>query len=164
MFFKILNLLEAQSAFQSKDAFYIFDHFDTFFSVIENAQQLQMQHFLRSVEILYKTTDNLGQMLDQYLKQENLDRQHDFLNLLKMVIYLLVSNVKAADNFVKNANAQTTAPARKKQSKNSVDDQFPQFAAYETKRYEVLIQLCNIMQLRLEKLFNMSIIEEDFVK
>lgn len=160
-----VSLTEAYQALQSKDAFYIFDHFDTFFSVIENAQQLQIQNLVRSIEILYKTTENLGQMLDNYLKQENLDRQHDFLNLLKMVIYLLVSNVRAADVFVKNNEAQAvSAGAGRKKSKQSNNDQFPLFANYETKRFDVLIQLYNVMQLPIEKLFNLNIVEEDFVK
>lgn len=156
------NFIVAHQAFVNSDAFFIFDHFDAFFSVIENATQLQIAHLVRSVDTLYRTTDNLGQMLDGYLKQETLDRQNDFLNLTKMVIYLLMSNVRAIDVVVKNhMEKQNAAPGRKNKNKNTDD---PHIAQYEQKRYDVLLQMCNFMQLPIEKLWNMSIIDEDFIK
>lgn len=159
----VFHSIVAHQALQQSDAFYIFDHFDTFFSVIENASQLQIQNLARAVDLLYRTTEILGQMLDVYLKQETLDRQNDFLNLTKMVIYLLVSTVKAVDVFVKNNQTQSNTATGRKNKKNT-DDSLPHFISYDAKRYEVLIQVCNIMQLPIEKLWNMSIVDEDFVK
>lgn len=155
--------LAAHQALQQSDAFYIFDHFDTLFSVIENVSQLQIDKLYRAVDLMYRTTENLGQMLDAYLKQETLDRQHEFLNLIKMVMYLLVSTVKAVDVFVKNNLPQSNLAGGRKKGKNT-DDSLPHFINYEAKRYEVLIQVCNIMQLPIEKLWNNSIVDEDFVK
>lgn len=155
--------LAASQALQTGDAFYIFDHFDTFFSVIAEASQIQIAYLVRTIDILYRTTENLGQMLDGYLKQDTLDRQNDFLNLTKMVMYLMVSTVKEIDTVVKNYMTQSNAAAGRKKQK-STDDQLPQYATYEIKRHEVLVQVCNIMQLPIEKLWNMSIVEEDFVK
>lgn len=152
----------AHQALQGGDAFYVFDHFDTFFSVIENADKLQISNLVRAVDILYRTTEHLGQMLDAYLKQDSLDRQTDFMNLTKMVIYLLVSTVRAVDVFVKNNLNQPNAAGRK--NKKNTDDSLPHFISYEAKRYDVLVQVCNFMQLPIEKLWNMSIVDEDFVK
>lgn len=159
-----MNSIAAQQALQSSDAFYIFDHFDAFFSVIENAQQMQMQHLYRTIDVLYKTTEDLGQKLDEYLKQETLDRQHDFLNLLKMVIYLLVTTVRVIDEFVKNNTSQNASTGRKKSKQSYNDDQAIHYTSYEKKRKDVLVQICNIMELPIEKLFPNSIPEEDFVK
>lgn len=131
--------------------------------MIENVQQLQISNLVRAVDLLYRTTENLGKLLDTYLKQEQLDRQNDFLNLIKMVMYLLVTTVKAVDVFVKNNLTQPNTAGGRKNKKNT-DDSLPHFASYENKRYEVLIQTCNIMQLPIEKLWNMSIVEENFVK
>lgn len=124
---------------------------------------MQIRDLVRAIDILYRTTEKLGQMLDAYLKQETLDRQNDFLNLTKMVMYLMVSTVKEIDTVVKNYMAQSSAAAGRKNKKNT-DDQLPYYASYDTKRHEVLVQVCNIMQLPIEKLWNMSIVEEDFVK
>lgn len=151
----------ANQALQNGDAFYIFDHFDTFFSVIENAQQMQMQQLLRAMDQLYRTTEKLGQMLDTYLNRDNLDNQINYLNLIKMVIYLLVSTVRAIDVFVKN-QAKSAIPTGRK-NKKATDEDGPHLAAWETKRFDVLIQLSNIMNLPIEKLWPNAIVEEDFV-
>lgn len=154
------NSSAAHQAFKTNGAFYLFDHFDTFFSVIENVSQLQTANLVRAIDILYRTAENLGQMLDAYLKQDILDRQNDYLNLTKMVMFLLVSTVRAADELIKkNFNEP---PGRKNKKKNN--DQTSFLASYEAKRYDVLVEICNIMQLPIEKLWNMSIIDEDFVK
>lgn len=151
----------ASQALKANDAFYIFDHFDVFFSVIENVSQLQSNHSVRAIEILYRTAENLGHLLDKYLKQDTLDRQNDFLNLIKMVMYLLVSSVRAIDTFIKK-NLHESAGGRK--NKRNSNEQASYCAGYDEKRYDVLIQVYNIMQLPIEKLWNMSTIDEDFVK
>lgn len=161
-FFRSVYLvIVAQQTLQQSDAFYIFDQFDTFFSVIENAEKLHIKNLLRAIDILYKTAENLGQLLDNYLKQQNFDRQHDFKNILKMVMYLLVGTVRAVDAFVKENAAQNFG---RKKAKQANDDQLPHFASYEIKRYDVLVLLCHIMELPIEKVFENATIEESFVK
>lgn len=154
---------DAQTALQSTDAFYIFDHFDTFFSIIENAAQLQISTYVRAIEILYRTTDKLGQMLHDYLKQETLDRQSDYLNLVKMVMYLLVTTVRAIDIYVKN-NLNAQMPTARGKNKRTVDDNYSHYATYDAKRLEVLVMVCNFMELQFERLWNLSIAEENFIK
>ncbi|XP_055296680.1 condensin complex subunit 1-like [Sitodiplosis mosellana] len=150
----------ARQAFKAGDAFYIFDHFDTFFSVTENADKLSIDHLNQTVDLLYRTTEKLGAMLDSYLKQDQLDRQMDFLNLTKMVMYLLVSTIRAVDLFVKNNSIQAKSGRKNKKNTN---DSMPAFVRYEEKRYDVLIQICNIMQMSIDKLWPISIAEENFV-
>lgn len=123
--------------------------------------QLQINHSVRAIDILYRTAENLGQLLDAYLMQNTFDRQNDFLNLIKMVMYLLVSSVRAVDTFMKKI-IQESNGGRK--NKKNTSEQASYCASYEEKRYDVLIQVCNIMQLPIEKLWNMSTIDEDFVK
>lgn len=80
-----------------------------------------------------------------------------------MVMYLLVNTVRVVDVFVKNNLAQSSAAAGRKNKKNT-DDSLPHFISYETKRYDILIQVCNIMQLSIDKLWQNSIVDQDFVK
>lgn len=151
-YFNQFYILDAYQAFKSKTnengAFYIFGHFDTFFSVIENVSRLKFATLQRVVDILYLTAENLGDMLDAYLKQETLDRQNAFLNLIKMVMYLLVTTIRVVDKFVKD----------------NLKEQVLYLATYEAKRYDVLVLVCNIMGMPIEKLWEMSAIEENFVK
>lgn len=156
--------LAAQTSLQNADAFYIFDHFDTFFSIIEHAALLQISTLVRAIEILYRTTEKLGQMLQAYLKQESLDQQSDYLNLVKMVMYLLVGTVRAIDVFVKNNHSAQNATGRGGKNKKNVDENTSHYATYEAKRFEVLVQVCNFMDWQFEKLFNLSIAEENFIK
>lgn len=158
-----IRFLDAQTALQNTDSFYIFDHFDTFFSIIERAAQLQISQLVKAIEILYRTTDKLGQMLHGYLRQETLDRQSDYLNLVKMVMYLLVGTVRAIDVYVKNNLSTPAATARGKNKKN-VDDNYSHYATYDAKRLEVLVQVCNFMDWQFERLWNLSIAEENFIK
>ncbi|XP_031627006.1 condensin complex subunit 1-like [Contarinia nasturtii] len=160
------QLRAAHNAQKRGDVFYIFDHFDTFFSVIENADQLQIQNLIRAVDILYNTMERLGQWLNDYFKlpassQESSDEQKDYLNLTKMVMYLLVSTLKVTDKCQKDQTTPPKSTGRKK--KKNLDESQPYFITYEKKRYEVLIQICNIMQMPIEKLWNMLIVEENFV-
>lgn len=152
--------LAAHQALKSGDAFYIFDHFDVFFSIIENVSQLQINHSLRAIDILYQTAESMGHLLTAYLNQDTLDRQNDFLNLTKMVMYLLVSSVRAIDSFIKRTSQESLSGRKNKKN----NEQSAYLTSYETKRYNVLIQVCNIMQLPIEKLWNRSTIDEDFVK
>lgn len=150
---------DARRAIESKNPFFIFDHFDIFFSVIENAMQLHIKQLMRTIETLYRTTEHLGRMLDAYLKQDTQNRHHEFLNLIKMVLYLLVSTVRVIDKFISNNFQQT-----KIDKKNTNDEQSSYLFSYNSIRYDVLVQVCNIMQLPIEKLWNMSIVDENFIK
>lgn len=151
----------AHQALKAGDAFYIFDHFDVFFSIIENVAQLQISHSLRAIDILYQTAESMGHLLSAYLGQDTFDRQNDFLNLIKMVMYLMVSSVRAIDSFIKK-NSQESPASRK--NKRTTGEQSAHLMSYGTKRFNMLIQVCNIMQLPIEKLWNMSTIDEDFIK
>lgn len=153
---------EARNALNSNEPFIIFEHFDTFFSVIKNAQQLQMSILSRSVHTLFRASEKMVQNLDAYFKQETMDRQKEFLNLIKMVMYLLVNAVRAVDGFVKQHSPQPIATGRK--NKKNVDEQYSHFTSYENLRYLVLVQVHNVMQLPIETLWNMSIVDEDFIK
>lgn len=100
-----------------------------------------------------------------YMKQETLDRQTDYLNLVQMVMYLLVGTVRAIDVYVKN-NLSTVNQntARGKNKNKNTDENHSQYAVYEGKRLDVLVQVCNFMDWQFEKLWNLSIAEENFIK
>lgn len=117
---------------------------------------------LRAVDILYRTSENLGTMLDVYLNQQNLNLQNDFLNLIKMVMYLLISTIRVVDATEKRHSEQSKSAGRK--AKKSIDETSILFAQYHPRRYDVLIEICNIMLLPIEKLWTNSIVEENFVK
>lgn len=124
---------------------------------------MQLNQLIRSVDILHNTTQKYGVMVDAYLKQTELTQQSSYLNLTKMVLYLLVSTVRAVDIFIRNETNDALSNKQRAGKKPS-SELLANNADWDDKRYAVLVQLFNIMQLRLEKLWNMSIAEEEFVK
>lgn len=151
----------AKSAFSHQPVFYIFDHFDTYFSVIQNAANLQPNLLLNTTSLIYHSVDKLGEHLSQFLvgtNQSDSDR-HDALNATKMLVYLSVANVKEIDKFVKNANEKIIKKGRKQQVSSEVE-----ILQWDNKRYMALLQLFNIIQLPLENLWDPPVAEESFVK
>lgn len=153
----ILCLAASQAFHAAGDSFYLFDHFDTFFSVIENAPKLPPAQLFRAVEILINTADKLGEMLNSYLARTELNEQNKYLNITKMVMWSLVAAVKAID-----AALNVDGGADGKKGKKSTIDATP-LQLWEPKRYQVQSAIFHLMEKPLEKLWNLSIADESFV-
>lgn len=152
-------MVAANQAFNAGDAFYMFDHFDTFYSVIENAPKLPPAQLFRAVEILINTADKLGEMLNIYLSRSELNEQNKYLNITKMVMWSLVAAVKAIDAAF---TVDGGADAGGKKGKKSTIDATPQ-QLWDPKRYQVQSTIFHLMEKPLEKLWNLSIADESFV-
>lgn len=124
---------------------------------------MQLNQLIRAVDILHNTTQKYGVMVDAYLKQTELNQQSSYLNLTKMVLYLLVSTVRAIDIFIRNAT-NDAASNKQKSGKKAAAEIVGNNTDWDDKRYAILVQVFNIMQLKLERLWNLSIAEEEFVK
>lgn len=105
---------------------------------------------------MYSTSRKYGEMVAAYLSQSELNRQPQYLNLTKMVLYLMTSLVRAVDVWVTNDEG-TAAKKGKKASESGP------YQMWEVRRYEAMMQIFNIIQLPLEKLWSTSIAEDSFV-
>ncbi|XP_053684767.1 condensin complex subunit 1 isoform X2 [Sabethes cyaneus] len=147
------------------DPFGIFDHFDTFYSVIDNAKQISGSNLLRAYDLLYIAIDRLGTMLAELLNQADLSQQDRLasLNAIKMLIYLMGGTVKAIDAHV-NALRESgglqkkTGVNKKKETEEQVE-----VLDWDNKRSRCVVQLYNLFQLPLEKLWDPPVCEETFV-
>lgn len=113
---------------------------------------------LRAIDILINTAEKLGEMIDVYLSQKELDRQRPFLNLTTMVMYLLVTTVRAIDTAMKNDSMGAGGRKGRKSGADSTPHQL-----WEERRYQVQSTVFHLMERPLEKLWNMPIAEESFV-
>lgn len=153
-------MVVASQAFHSVgDAFYLFDHFDAFYSVIVNASKLPSAQLFRAVDILINTAEKMGEMLNAYLSRSELNEQNMYLNITKMVIWSLVATVKAIDGAL---TAESGIDAGGKRGKKSTVDASPQ-QLWDPKRYQVQSTIFHLMEKPLEKLWNLSIADESFV-
>ncbi|XP_035900362.1 condensin complex subunit 1 isoform X2 [Anopheles stephensi] len=143
------------------DPFAIFDHFDTFYSVIDNEKGLTGTHLLRAYDQLYGAIDKLGSTMADLLSRKEMDTtdQQSSLNALKMLAFLVNGMVKVIDSHVNTVNEKLTT---KKTKKQSVNDQ-AEALDWDNKRYQCIVQLYNLMQLPLEKLWDPPVCEESFV-
>lgn len=147
------------SAVPEQRYFYLFDHFDTFYSVIETADIRHINSMMRAMEILQNTSRVFGEALDNYLKQKEFPDLSSYLNVTKMLLYLITSLVRAIDNVIKDDAVEVNQrkPSKKQAERANV-------AEWYDRRYKVLTLVLNLMQLPLEKLWVVSIAEEEFVK
>uniref|UniRef100_A0A1B0GH99 Condensin complex subunit 1 n=1 Tax=Lutzomyia longipalpis TaxID=7200 RepID=A0A1B0GH99_LUTLO len=157
---EISELLKRAKAASQIKIYYIFDHFDTFFSVIERAETISPSIAIYAFDLLYTTTDKLGQTLASVLQQSSMevDERKSLLNATKMILYLVTGLVKAIDQVFLASSG--SGEKKKGAQKNDVHIHLTN---WDEKRTKSLVQLYNVMQLPLEKLWERSIAEESFV-
>lgn len=158
------NKLAARNAFTSSNVFYIFDHFDTYFSLIENASQQMIVSLMRGFDLIYLTVEKLGKELQEFFKQTTVDsvERESYLNLSKMMMYLYVGFVQAIDQ----AKQAAISPeiGTKKGGKKASGSELLDVHNWDDRRLKGLIQVYNFFEMPLEKLWSLCIAEESFVK
>uniref|UniRef100_A0A182JZF4 Condensin complex subunit 1 n=1 Tax=Anopheles christyi TaxID=43041 RepID=A0A182JZF4_9DIPT len=167
---RVLNAAEVPDALKgelgssraiSSDPFAIFDHFDTFYSVIDNEKSLSGTHLLRAYDQLYGAIDKLGNTMADLLSRKEMDttERQSALNAVKMFMFLVNGLVKSIDAHV---NAATEKLPTKRGKKQTTNEQL-EALDWDSKRYQCIIQLYNLMQLPLEKLWDPPVCEESFI-
>ncbi|EDW53379.1 condensin complex subunit 1 [Drosophila sechellia] len=160
------KLQECKRKVHLGDPFYIFEHFDLYYSILEarGSDGGSAQNLMRSFDLLYLTVEKLFQDLQPLLTvSEPMSNQqrNSYLNLTKMTLFLQVSTVKKINNSVQQAMRDQQLNVQKKRTKPSEGlDQFPN---WEVKRGKFLVQLFNVLQCPLEKLWSPPVAEEDFI-
>ncbi|EAA07299.5 AGAP003434-PA [Anopheles gambiae str. PEST] len=163
---RVLDAAEVPDALKasrviSSDPFAIFDHFDTFYSVIDNEKALAGTHLLRAYDQLYGAIDKLGSTMADLLSRKEIDTtdRQSALNAVKMLAFLVNGLVKAIDAHVNAASEKLTTKKSKKQTANEQLEALD----WDNKRYQCVVQLYNLLQLPLEKLWDPPVCEESFV-
>ncbi|KAH8363527.1 hypothetical protein KR084_011342 [Drosophila pseudotakahashii] len=160
------KLLECKRKVHQGDPFYIFEHFDLYYSILEDrgSNAAASQNQMRSFDLLYLTVDKLFQDLQPLLTaSEPLSNQQRirYLNLTKMTLFLIVSTVKKINNSVQQALRDQQVNVQKKRAKQP--EGLEQFPNWDAKRGKFLVQLFNVLQCPLEKLWSPPVAEEDFI-
>jgi condensin complex subunit 1 len=111
----LLFFLDAKRSIASGDHFAIFDHFDTFFSIIENAKTVQKVSMTRASDHLYQAIDFLGKFLSELLANNDIPEvdRSPALNATKMLVYAAIGLVKVVDQAILAANDGIVKKGRK---------------------------------------------------
>lgn len=154
-----INHTAARASFTATGPFYIFDHFDTFYSLIENGDGVSAQLLIRAIDLLFNTIDKVGQLLTSFLQKNEEAERNSYLNLVKMVLFLKIGLIKTIDEKLSNSDTVGVKKTTKKSSSGSEVNY-----EWDDKRYRSITQIYNVIQLPIEVLWNTSIPEENFVK
>ncbi|XP_034479128.1 condensin complex subunit 1 [Drosophila innubila] len=160
------QLLACKSKVHQRDPFYIFEHFDVYFSILETTANdaAAIRNLMRSFDLLYLTVDTLGEQLSPLLSGNEPPSAHDrvrYLNLTKMTLFLIINTVKRIDIVVQQVLKEQQLNQQKKRGKQ--DEALEQYPDWDVKRGRFLVQLYNVMQFELEKLWSPPVAEENFV-
>lgn len=160
------NISDAYNVYKSSNAFFIFDHFDTYLSAIENRKALTIIELLKLFDNLYDIVDNAGKLMVNFWKtvsEPTESQRNRHLNLVKMCTFLIINTVDTINNRINVDDSTDTAFPKKNKNKlnKSLDVDLPK---WNRKREEFLIQLQNILKLPLEKLWDPPVAEDTFIK
>ncbi|XP_037945602.1 condensin complex subunit 1 [Teleopsis dalmanni] len=160
------KLKECRECLHKDDPFYILDHFDTYYSVMEceSSDISAMKNLSRSFDMLYLTVDKLGKELSAKLSKDNnaFPERSNYLTLSKMLLYLFTHTMKRIEVVITNRQRELNVNAVKKRGKHheAQDHQFD----WDKKRGQFLVQMFNILQLPLEKLWMPPVVDSNFVE
>lgn len=149
----------AKNSLTHGDPFIIFDHFDTFFSVIENASAISVKNLLRSFDLLFLIVDKLGNLLVPFLQKNDIssEERSTYLNGTRMILFCMCQSIKSIDAvFGFDDNAKKVGGKKSNVEFEAHD--------WETKKSKSFIQIFNFIDLPLEKLWDPPVPDESFVK
>lgn len=143
-------LSDARVALREAGILFIFDHFDSFFSIIElTAKEIGAPLSIRGLDILYDAIDKLGHELASNLHEIASGVRLDLLNATKMLLYLQINTIRSIDA------VHEAKGAGGKKSANDGD-----LFEWDGKRQACLLQIFNISQLPVEQLYDPPVLEE----
>lgn len=92
------------------------------------------------------------------------DRQ-DYLNLVKMTLFLQMNIVRKVESILQAHKKETFTTKKRGRASTAINNEsYDVVEAWKEKRRKFLIQLYNIMQFPLERLWSPPLVEEDFVR
>lgn len=149
----------ARNSLTQGDPFIIFDHFDTFFSVIENASAISATNLLRSFDLLYLIVDKLGNLLVPFLQKNDIssEERSTYLNGTRMIMFCMCQSIKAIDAVFGFDDNSKKVGGKKSNVELEAHD-------WESKKNRSFIQIFNFIDLPLEKLWDPPVPDESFVK
>lgn len=150
----------AKNSLTSGDPFIIFDHFDTFFSVIENASTISATNLLRSFDLLFLIVDKLGNLLVPFLQKNDTsgEERSTYLNGTRMIMFCMCQSIKSIDAvFGFDETGAKKVGGKKSNVELEAHD-------WESKKGRSFIQIFNFIQLPLEKLWDPPVPDESFIK
>ncbi|KAM9310298.1 condensin complex subunit 1 isoform 1-T2 [Pholidichthys leucotaenia] len=154
-------LTRFKAAFRSQGAVCILEHFDTGFSVLQHYNSVDLAVKEDALELLVQVVSGLAVSLPTLLVSTSLSaaERKENLNAVKMSVFLLC---KLTESLESESYRQCiiTAPAKGgKKGKSSGEG----LLQWDSERERVLQALIQLLQLDIRSLWNLSLVEEEFI-
>ncbi|KAK1132275.1 hypothetical protein K0M31_016395 [Melipona bicolor] len=149
---------EARLALQANGANFIFEHFDTFFSVIVHENKVELTIVQRAFTRIQKGFEMLVLNMENIFEKGNeLEEEHrlTLLNMNKMLAYLFSWFICYIDDEV--FKDDRFLGKRKKSTKSDMEEE------WESNREKALEYIYRLLQLPLSKLWQPPIVEDSFI-
>ncbi|KOX78117.1 Condensin complex subunit 1 [Melipona quadrifasciata] len=149
---------EARLALQANGANFIFEHFDTFFSIIVHENKVELTIVQRAFTRIQKGFEMLVLNMENIFEKGNeLEEEHrlTLLNMNKMLAYLFSWFICYIDDEV--FKDDRFLGKRKKSTKSDMEEE------WEFNREKALEYIYRLLQLPLSKLWQPPIVEDSFI-
>ncbi|XP_076247462.1 CAP-D2 condensin subunit [Calliopsis andreniformis] len=151
---------ETRASLQANGADFIFDHFDTFFSVMVHGNKVELPIVMRGFNRINKGIEMLVHEMESMFEKGNELQEEDrlrFVNIVKMLAYLFSwFSCHIDDEIMKDTSDKYTGK-RKKVARSDVEEE------WETTREKALEYVYRLLQLPLQKLWQPPIVEDSFI-
>ncbi|KAF3839231.1 hypothetical protein F7725_017948 [Dissostichus mawsoni] len=155
------HLHKFKAALRSQGPLCILEHFDTGYSLIQHCNSVELGVKEDALDILVQVVSGLATSLPALLLSTSVTaaERKEKLNAVKMSVYLLC---KLSENFESEAYRQCiiTAPAKGGKKGKGGGEGLQQ---WESEREKVLQALVQLLQLDIHSLWNLSLVEEEFI-
>lgn len=127
-------------------------------------------NIIRANDLMFSTVHAMGNILTSQLQNNDIQNRNSLLNLTKMNLFLSIGLVRAVDQQIdgqqshkKGGASVSSQSSSKKQQQQHPSGSDYDYHEWDNKRFKFLVQLFNVFNLPLEKLWPDSITEDDFV-
>lgn len=154
-----INVLKL--AFRTKGPLAFLEHFDAPYSVLYNFRTVDAELKEETLELLVTGILRLSRDLPSILDSVTLSatERKEYLNTVKMTCYLLTQLTEAFEAEYYKSSLANLAPSGKGKKGKSTSSLFD----WEVEREKALQALIQLLQLDIRRLWNMTVVEEEFV-
>ncbi|KAK2844733.1 hypothetical protein Q5P01_011392 [Channa striata] len=150
-----------KAALRSQGPMCILEHFDTGFSVLQNCNSLELTVKEDTLDLLVQVVSGLAASLPTLLISTSISaaERKEKLNAVKMSVFLLCKLTETLESYSCRQNIVTAPGKGGKKGKGGGEG----LLQWDLEREKVLQALVQLLQLDIRCLWNLSLVEEEFI-
>lgn len=154
------KILMSRKAVSNNGCFFILDHFDTLYSYLHHAKELDVKDMVAVLHQSISGMEHLSSCLPSILDEDEMhpDQRKKFQNIAKMTMFIFGHVIKFIEDKRLGKEMLFDLKGRKKTAKSTSCQ-----AEWDDDRNQSLFALYTLLQQPLQKLWSPPVVEEEFV-